>query len=80
MGFVLFPEEVGGQNNRVLKRLSVPIGRVVVGGFVERLERRHAEAEEVVVLEAPPRFSAARQCYESLERDSDEEAMAYLER
>ncbi|WP_135827139.1 phosphoribosyltransferase [Halorussus ruber] len=53
--------------------LAVPVGSP------DSVERLQSEADEVVVLETPPHFSAVGQFYESFAQVSDEEAMEYLD-
>jgi predicted phosphoribosyltransferase len=53
--------------------LAVPVGPP------DTIERLHAEADEVLCVEAPPHFGAVGQFYESFAQVSDEEAMTYLE-
>ncbi|WP_276302391.1 phosphoribosyltransferase [Halorussus lipolyticus] len=53
--------------------LAVPVGSP------DSVERLQSEADEVVVLETPPHFSAVGQFYESFEQVSDDEAVAYLD-
>ena len=54
--------------------LAVPVGPP------NTRERLVDDADEVVVLESPPRFRAVGQFYERFDQVSDEEAMSYLER
>lgn len=52
--------------------LAVPVGSP------ESVEKLRTEADEVVVLEAPTRFSAVGQFYEMFDQVTDEEATDYL--
>ncbi|QLG29776.1 phosphoribosyltransferase (plasmid) [Halorarum halophilum] len=54
--------------------LAVPVGPP------NARERLVGDADEVVVLESPPRFRAVGQFYERFDQVSDEEAMSYLDR
>lgn len=53
--------------------LAVPVGSP------DTIEELHSDADEVIVVESPPHFSAVGQFYERFEQVSDEEAMTYLD-
>jgi predicted phosphoribosyltransferase len=55
------------------------VGLAVPVGSPDSVERLQSEADEVIVLETPPHFSAVGQFYESFAQVSDEEAMEYLD-
>lgn len=52
--------------------LAVPVGPP------DTLERLESEADDVVVVESPPHFSAVGQFYRRFDQVTDEEAMSYL--
>jgi predicted phosphoribosyltransferase len=54
--------------------LAVPVGAP------ESVEEAEREADQVVVLETPPRFGAVGRHYRDFSQVTDEEAMAYLRR
>lgn len=54
--------------------LAVPVGSP------DSVERLHEEADDVIVVEAPPHFQAVGQFYRSFAQVSDDEAMSYLDR
>lgn len=53
--------------------LAVPVGSP------DSIEHVEGEADEVIVIDSPPYFSAVGQFYESFDQVTDEEAVAYLD-